>query len=93
MAYTLVHKNPISNHAPSADVIVDYDDKEKCFCVTRVTDNITSYVLRQDILSANHMYEDLIIHRILMGFETDDELSVLITPSADNQVHLLWAEK
>lgn len=92
MAYTLIHKNPLSNSLPNPDIIVNYDHNQRRFCVTIVATNSCYYVMRDDLIVKSLIYKDLIIQKIISGCELSGEPGVYPSPTAENEIHMIWLE-
>lgn len=91
MAYTIVHNNPlIDANLMAPDVIVSYDANKDRFSVTFVATNTGYCVNRGELIAEDFKYMDAIIREILNGCETDDELDIVFTNRADNEIHMIW---
>lgn len=91
MAYLIKHNNPlIDAEAINPDVIVTYDAGTYRFYVTFVETNTGYYQDRGSLVSSDFKFTNVIEDEILSGCETDNELDVVFTSRAHNEMYLLW---
>ena len=91
MAYTIIHNNPLMDaNLSNPDVIVNYDNVKDRFYVTFIATNTGYVVERGELVSDLFKYTSTIEDEILSGCETDEELDIVFTSMAHNQVHLIW---
>lgn len=86
-----MHNNPLIDATLlNPDVVVHYDPEGKRFIVTFIATNSGYSVKRESLISENFKFTNRIEDEILSGCETDDELDVIFTQRAANEVHLIW---
>ena len=91
MAYTIIHNNPlIDRDLMNPDVVVSYDENNRRFSVTFVAANTGYCVERGDLVAEDFKYMDAMVREILNGCQTDDELDIVFTNRADNEIYLIW---
>lgn len=90
MPYTIAPRNPLDFELFAFDVVVSYDNSLDRFYVTYVETNTGYMVNRGDLVGEDFKYTDSIIAHILSGCDTDVELDVFFTPTAENEVHMIW---
>lgn len=86
-----MHNNPLVDASLlNPDVVVNYDIDKQRFYVTFVATNSGYAVNRGNLVSEDFKYEDRIKDEILEKCDTDDELDVIFTQRAANEVNLIW---
>ena len=91
MAYTVMHNNPlIDANLINPDVIVHYVPEQDRFYVTFVETNCGYYVDRGELVSEEFKFTDTIEAKILEGCETDDDINIIKTSRADNEIYMIW---
>lgn len=91
MSYNIKLVNPIvGGDNTNFDVVVSYDNDKDRFCVHFISGNSGYFIARGDLVENRFKYTSQIIDEILAGCETDEELSVLFTERASNEINLIW---
>jgi len=91
MSYQIIHNNPlVDRNIMNPDVVVSYDADKSRFSVTFVATNTGYCVERGDLVAEDFKYMDAMVREILNGCETDDELNIVFTNRADNEIHMIW---
>lgn len=95
MAYNISHTIPMVptdyvGTRDNYDVVVSFDTKTERFYVLFTATNSGYVVPRGDVVGWDYKYTNCIEERILDTFDANEDVSVLFTNSADNEVYLIW---
>lgn len=92
MAYIISRANPMVTDVTNNnfDVVVSYDDINDRFGVLFVESNSGYFVPRTALVGWDYKYTNRIEERILDTFDAKEDVSVLFTNRADNEINLIW---
>lgn len=96
MAYIISHTIPtvptdLVGTRDDYDVVVSFDSETERFYVLFTATNSGYVVSRDNVIGWDYKYTNCIEERILDTFSADeDDVYVLFTNSADNEVYLIW---
>lgn len=92
MAYTISRANPMVTDVTNNmfDVIVSFDGDKDRFYVLFTANNSGYVVPRSVLVGWEYKYTSRIEERILDTFDTEEDVSILFTNRADNEINLIW---